>query len=117
MSFKIATIKNFDREAKALRKRYRSFAADYARLLSSLKADPHQGVEVRKGFRKVRLAVTSKGKGKSGGARVITYDTLVAERDGVLYLVSIYDKADYSTVSEDLLPALLAEAGIECNDR
>lgn len=57
-----------------------------------------QGDELSPGIRKIRMAITSKGRGKSGGARVITYTIVIAENEGSVYLIDIYDKADYSTV-------------------
>ena len=64
----------------------------------SLLENPFQGVELSPGIRKIRMAITSKGKGKSGGARVITYTVIAAEMEGRVYLMKIYDKSDYSTV-------------------
>jgi len=58
------------------------------------------------------MAITSKGRGKSGGTRVITYTVLAAEQDGCVYLIDIYDKADYSTVDVAKIKAIIAELGI-----
>lgn len=70
----------FRKEAKRLGKKYKSLADDFIRLYADLQENPLLGVDLGKGVRKVRLAITSKGKGKSGGARVITYtDALIAE--------------------------------------
>lgn len=44
------------------------------------------------------MAITSKGRGKSGGARIITYTVVISENSGNVYLLSIYDKSDFSTV-------------------
>lgn len=49
---------------------------------------------------KIRMAITSKGKGKSGGARVITFVQII---ETTIYLLSIYDKADTSNISDAVL--------------
>jgi hypothetical protein len=67
---------------------------------------PVQGSPLSNGFYKIRLAIKSKGKGKRGGARVITHFKIVAE---TVYLVSIYDKSEKSTISDDELNQLYSE--------
>ena len=62
--------------------------------------------------RKIRLAIVSKGKGKSGGARVITYTIGASESEGRVYLVDVYDKSDFSTVSVSILKKIISEQGI-----
>lgn len=63
-------------------------------------------------LRKIRMAITSKGRGKSGGARVITYTVIVAEQSGDVFLLEIYDKADFSTVDPEVLQAIVKEFGL-----
>lgn len=70
-------LKEFQRRAKTLAKRYKSFADDYAALLDSLEENPMQGTDLGNGLREVRMAIASKGKGKSGGARVLTYNVTI----------------------------------------
>lgn len=71
--------------------------------VESLEKNPMQGDELSPGIRKIRLAIVSKGKGKSGGARVITYTICASESEGRVYLVDVYDKSDFSTVSVSIL--------------
>ena len=71
-----------------------------------------QGDELSPGIRKIRLAIVSKGKGKSGGARVITYTICASESEGRVYLVDVYDKSDFSTVSVSILKKIISEQGI-----
>ena len=85
---------------KRLKKRHKSLEQDFERLLASLLHDPIQGVELEGGDRKVSLAITSKGHGKSGGARVIIRVRIVADELQLLY---IYDKADFENVSDAYL--------------
>jgi hypothetical protein len=56
---------------------------------------------------KVRMSISSKGRGKSGGARIIT--CIVYKREQIL-LAEIYDKSDYSSIDEQkILKNLKAE--------
>ncbi len=79
---------------------------DYAGLLDELEIDPKSGMRIGKNCYKVRLQITSKGKGKSGGARVITHLIVNIEHE-TLYLLKIYDKADLDNISESELKQLL----------
>ena len=89
---------------KRLKKRHRSLEADFERLLASLLVNPEQGVELIEGARKIRLAITSKRRGRSGGARVIIRAKIV---DDELQLIYIYDKADYENISDVYLRDIL----------
>lgn len=60
--------------AKTLAKKYRSFEKDYAVFLAYLEANPFSGVSLGHDIYKTRMAIASKGKGKSGGARVLSYN-------------------------------------------
>ena len=71
MSFEVLTVPRFEKEAKAIGKRQRSLRSDLAVLIDSLEENPFQGDELTPGIRKIRMAITSKGRGKSGGARVM----------------------------------------------
>ncbi|WP_044263821.1 hypothetical protein [Bacteroides timonensis] len=105
----IVTSPDFDRALKKLKKRYRSMPEDYSRLLNSLEKNPYEGIDLGHGLRKVRVAIASKGKGKSHGARAITYiEALVSVDEGVLILLYIYDKAEYSSISDEKLRELVA---------
>ncbi len=79
----------------------------------SLKQDPFQGDELSPGIRKIRMAITSKGRGKSGGARVITYTVVISEEEGKIFLIDIYDKADYSTVDVSIIQKILNDLGLD----
>ena len=89
----------FVKNAKQLKKRYASFKSDLDEMLTSLSEKPTQGVALGGGFRKIRMQIKSKGKGKSGGARLITLNCLVAENDGIVTLVTIYDKSDFDNIT------------------
>ena len=106
MSFKILTLVSFDKELKKLGKKYPSMKMDYSNLLDHLESEPKSGSPIGKNCYKVRLQITSKGKGKSGGARVITH-LLISVQDQTLYLLKIYDKNEQETISENELANLL----------
>lgn len=55
------------------------------------------------------MAIASKGRGKSGGARAITYTVIVAENAGIVYLMDIYDKSEHSTVDVDIIRQRIAD--------
>lgn len=100
----------FKRCAKPLAKRYKSFNQDYQDLLDELEKNPRLGIDLGNGYRKVRMAIKSKGKGKSGGARVITLDTL--EYDGYLYLLFVYDKSDADSVDLGVIKKIVSDMGL-----
>lgn len=108
MSFEVTTTPEFESQAKALQKRHRSFKSDLRELVTSLGKNPFQEVELSPGIRKIRMAITSKGRGKSGGARVITYTVVTAEMEGSVFLMNVYDKADFSTVELSVLKEIAA---------
>lgn len=102
MSFKISTIEVFDRQAHRLAKHYASFKDDLGNLLKDLHDNPLLGTDLGGGIRKIRMAITSKGKGKRGGARVITFtaNVIVQKTEGELILLSVYDKSEQSNISD-----------------
>lgn len=100
----------FIKSAKPLAKRYRSFNDDYQNLLSRLENNSDSGVDLGEGFHKVRMAIKAKGKGKSGGCRVITFDTI--ERDNCLYLLYVYDKSEHASARIEVLRQYARELGI-----
>ncbi len=107
MKVQIYTEKEFERQLRKLAKKYRSIIKDYDAFLDELEKDPYQGSSLGKGVRKVRMAIASKGKGKSGCARVITYN-LYQERDTIIIdLLTIYDKGEISNITDDFIKYLL----------
>ncbi len=72
MSYSVKSIEVFERQAKKLSKKYPSLKSELLDLVQKLKKNPDQGTAIGNCCYKIRLAIKSKGKGKSGGARVIT---------------------------------------------
>lgn len=105
----ITTLSHFDRELKRLRKKYPSIGQDLKVLVSDLETNPTQGDALGKDCYKIRMAISSKNKGKSGGARVITCVKVI---DDVITLLSIYDKSEQSDIPNALLQQLLAANGL-----
>jgi hypothetical protein len=97
MNYKVETIFVFDKQAKRLSKKYPSLKNDLSDLIDSLTTDPEQGKPLGNNFYKIRLAISSKNKGKSGGARIITY---VKITETTIYLTSIYDKGEKANITD-----------------
>lgn len=112
MNYSILTLPDFDKEIKRLSKKYPSLKQDFANFLKELRSNPHAGIELAPGLRKVRMAIKSKGKGKSHGARIITFEMIINDNDGVLYLIYIYDKKEISSVKKEVLIQMLTDYGI-----
>lgn len=112
MNYNIKTNHSFDKVAKRLAKHYASFADDYATLLKDLKANPYLGTDLGGGLRKIRMSIASKGKGKSGGARVITFTVVVAVDEAEINLLYIYDKAERSSIRMSEIEDLLRKNGL-----
>ena len=100
MSFSIIAVDSFQKELKHLAKKYPSVKNDMALLVASLLEQPVQGVALGNDCYKIRLAITSKGKGKSGGARIITHVRVTKQ---YVYLLSIYDKSEAENISDEEL--------------
>jgi hypothetical protein len=97
MSYKIEATPHFLNEAKKLSKKYPSLKKDISALAEALAENPTIGTSLGNNFYKIRLAIASKGKGKSGGARVITCVKIVAN---TVYLAAIYDKSDKENITD-----------------
>ena len=104
---------DFGRQAKRFAKKYASFKDDYKKFLDSIKENPLQGVEIAKNIRKIRMAIGSKGKGKSGGARVITFNVLTDIQNGHVFFLLIYDKEEDSTVKVDVVKEMVRDMGFD----
>ena len=113
MSCKITYTPDFAKQMKRLSKRYKSLKEDYVNLLNDLRANPNLGIELGHHLRKVRMSIASKGKGKSGGARVITYTLILAETDTEIKLLTIYDKSERENLTDKELLDLMVRNGLK----
>lgn len=112
MRSNVISTPNFEREAKKLIKKYRSLKGELLDLISDLENNPKMGILISENVYKIRLAVKSKGKGKSGGLRIITYvevEIIEKEEQIDVYLLSIYDKSDRGKISDQFLEQIIEE--------
>lgn len=115
MSYRIIAVPSFSRDAKRLSKKYVSLKGELQTLQSELLQNPRLGTLIRENTYKIRLAVKSKGKGKSGGLRIITHvfeiEIEVAENEKeqrtTIVLVSIYDKSEMDNLPDKELRELI----------
>lgn len=99
-SYKIICTPTFLSEARQLSKKYPNIKADFLALKDVLKNNPEQGDNLGHGLRKIRMEISDKAGGKSGGARVIIQVKIIYR---TVYVLSTYDKAEYDTVITELL--------------
>lgn len=104
MSYDIIAVPVFRKELKKLAKKHRSIKTDLTFLIESLKENPIQGIALGSNCYKIRLAISSKVKGKSGGARVII-NIVISEN--TLYLLTIFDKSEKENLTDKELNELL----------
>ena len=104
MNYRVSTIDQFERDARRLARKYPSLVGEIGQLIAELKATPTLGTAIGKKCFKIRLKITSKSKGSSGGARVITCVVAVSE---TVFLLSIYDKSEQENISDKRLTELL----------
>jgi mRNA-degrading endonuclease RelE of RelBE toxin-antitoxin system len=123
MNCKIIVLDDFKRDAKKLLKKYISLKDELAQLEADLLANPRMGTLIHENTYKIRLAVKSKGKGKSGGMRVITHvveieikiDENTSEQDLTIFLLTIYDKSEMENIADSDLRYLINEVTNELN--
>ncbi|MDR2232550.1 MAG: type II toxin-antitoxin system RelE/ParE family toxin [Tannerella sp.] len=90
----------FEKSYKRLKKKYDSLKSDLEVFKKEFNKNPELGESLGGGFRKIRIAIKSKNKGKRGGARIITYDLCIKAEDNVIILVELYDKGEISSLSD-----------------
>ena len=112
MKYKLKVQRTFEREAKRLGKRYPSLKSDVIALSGDILSNPQLGTDLGRGLRKIRMAITSKGRGKSGGARVITFTVVVAIDETDINLLYIYDKAERENITMKEIETLLERNGL-----
>jgi mRNA-degrading endonuclease RelE of RelBE toxin-antitoxin system len=104
MNFEIIATEPFEKKIKRLSKKYASIKGDLLKVIDELENNPTLGTPIGKDCYKIRIAIGSKGKGKSGGARMITFVRIVKRR---IYLLDIYDKSEQPTISDSQLQSLI----------
>ena len=104
MSYSVIPTEKFKKEAKRLIKKFPSLKQELLELGEVLSNEPYNGTPLGNNLYKIRLSIKSKGKGKSGGGRVITY--LVIENKEV-YLLTIYDKSEFDSIDDKVLKSII----------
>jgi mRNA-degrading endonuclease RelE of RelBE toxin-antitoxin system len=100
MAIEIIPSDEFKKSFKRLYKKYRSLITDYEEFEKELRENPKTGDDLGDGYRKVRMAIQSKNKGKRSGARIITYELCLKTTEDTIVLVDIYDKSERETMKE-----------------
>ena len=106
MNYEVVATPRFKRDIKKLHKKYPSIKLEFANLITTLENSPEQGSSLGNNCFKIRLAIASKGKGKSGGARVITH---IIIEDTKVFLLTIYDKSEKENITDKELQELLSQ--------
>ena len=105
MSYSVIPSGKFKKEAKRLIKKFPSLKQELLELSIILSQQPDTGTSLGNDIYKIRVAIKSKGKGKSGGVRVITY---VVTENKEVYLLTIYDKSEFDSVGDKTLQTIIA---------
>ncbi len=109
MKYNVLLTPDFKKHFKKLLKKYPSLKNDLTKLIEILELDFEAGISLGNSLFKIRLAIESKNKGKSGGARVIYF--FVSE-DNEIYLIHIFDKSDLANIPKDILLKILKNANL-----
>jgi len=104
MSFDVIATEPFEKKLKRLAKKYKSLASDLAPIIDELTENPTLGTPIGKDCYKLRISIASKNKGKSGGARMVTYVRIVKQ---TVFLMDIYDKSEQANISDKELQMLI----------
>ncbi len=121
MKVTVKITKSFSSAAKPLLKKYHSLSKDLLNLEKELIATPRIGTSLGQDVYKIRLKISSKGKGKSGGARIISFvETMligvtekISDEEIMVNLLTIYDKADVENISDKELKELIKSAKVK----
>jgi mRNA-degrading endonuclease RelE of RelBE toxin-antitoxin system len=98
MNYKTEIDKEFGKEFKILLKKFPSLKKDFQNILDNVEKELALADDLGNGFRKIRINIKSKGRGSSGGGRIITYETIVAVDNKLVIFASIYNKGDYNSI-------------------
>ena len=115
MKVTVRITENFKSEAKPLLKKYKSLTGDLLKLEKELLVNPRMGTPLGQDAYKIRLKISSKNKGKSGGARIISlinstligFTEQISSTEITVNLLSIYDKSDVANINDKELKDLI----------
>ena len=104
MSYNVIPSEKFKKEAKRLIKKFPSLKQELTNLGKLLSVNPESGTPLGNSVYKIRISIKSKGRGKSGGARVITY--VISENEEI-YLLTIYDKSEFDSIDDKTIKSII----------
>ncbi len=107
--YEIRTISSFDKQIKALSKKYKSIKDDLLNIAKQVSENPTCGTLLFDNVYKIRMQIKSKGKGKSAGARLIYYNLFAKLQNNVIVFIAIYDKSDRENISDSEIKKALQE--------
>ncbi|MFD2033632.1 type II toxin-antitoxin system RelE/ParE family toxin [Belliella marina] len=110
MSFDVIITPVFKKLFKKLAKKYPSLKTELEELIEKLSEEPKLGVSLGQNLHKIRISISSKNRGKSGGARVISF---ILRKEEEVYLVYIYDKSELDSLTKDEINELLNDLGLK----
>jgi mRNA-degrading endonuclease RelE of RelBE toxin-antitoxin system len=108
MAFEVVLTSGFKKGLKHIAKKHRHILTDINLLIGQLAENPTMGTDLGKNVYKIRLAISGSSKGKSGGARVITYVRIIAQ---TVVLAEIYLKNEYDTADVNAVIKRLTDQG------
>ena len=104
MSYSIIPTHRFEKELKRLAKKFPSLKNEFSEFIADINKNPKTGTFIGNNCYKIRLAIGSKGKGKSGGARIITCFYIETK---TVYLLTIYDKSEKVDLKQNELREMI----------
>jgi mRNA-degrading endonuclease RelE of RelBE toxin-antitoxin system len=104
---------NYLKGYKKIRKKYVSFANDMENVINSLEQNAQQGKEIMPNVYKLRVTISGKNKGKSGGARLIFYYLVSDEKVILMY---VYDKSETSDIDDQEIKDFVKDLLIDLED-
>ena len=103
MNYKIQTTARFEKDVKRLKKNFPNIKSDVVQFVKDLRLNPNLGISLGDNIFKARIPNSSVPVGKRGGFRVVTY----YEKDDILYLVTIYSKAQIDNILTNKLKQIV----------
>jgi mRNA-degrading endonuclease RelE of RelBE toxin-antitoxin system len=110
MRYNIIPTHRFEKELKRLVKKFPSLKNEFAGLIADILENPETGTFIGNNCYKIRLAIASKGKGKRGGARVVTHLYIATE---TVYLLTTYDKGEKAGLKPNELKEMVESLDFE----
>jgi len=107
---RVIALPEFEKDLKRLNKKYQSLKNEYLSFIERSENEGPQGILIGLNTYKARIAVKSKGKGKSGGLRVISYHVILTFEMDKIYLVAIYDKSEMSSIEMKRIVQILKKS-------